>query len=364
VEDELGRLALSLYQAALDNQGWNETLAQVARSFRADMAMLMVIDSVAGRPRRADMLSAHNIAPDALAEYGDRIAALDPWVRYGVRDMPLMVPRRLDQVLPAETFVNTPPFRHFAQHGAPARHALAGRFAAEGDGVSGAISLLRYGSSGAFAEASEPVLEALLPHIQRAAVAHARLHGPGIVMAHAVEALGQAVAVLDAEARPLAMNAEFRALLHGGWFVYRHAAMLPAGNEAAQRFATIVAATATGAAGAVPGGEVVLRHPERHAVLVARILPHARPRSAALVVIHDPAHATPPSPDTLREALGLTRAEAALAAALAEGESVAHHAARRGVSLATVKTQLAALFGKTGTVRQAELVALLLRMAR
>ena len=243
--DELvSHLALRLYAAALDNQGWNETLAEVAHGFHADMAMLMLIDVEADRPRRAGMQAAHNIAPDALAEYGRHLVALDPWVRYGVTRMPPMQATRLDTVIPAESFVDTAPFRHFTRHGIPARHILTARFDPTEDGVTGAISLLRRGESGGFAADTEPALQALLPHLRRAAGAHARLHGAGVAMAHAMEALGQAVAVLDNAARPLAMNPPFRALLADGWFVQRHGAVAPAETARAPRFAAIVAACA------------------------------------------------------------------------------------------------------------------------
>jgi DNA-binding CsgD family transcriptional regulator len=65
----------------------------------------------------------------------------------------------------------------------------------------------------------------------------------------------------------------------------------------------------------------------------------------------------------LREDLGLTRAEAAVAAEILEADGLQAVADRLGVSLATVRTHLAHVFDKTGTRRQAELVRLLLRSA-
>jgi DNA-binding CsgD family transcriptional regulator len=64
--------------------------------------------------------------------------------------------------------------------------------------------------------------------------------------------------------------------------------------------------------------------------------------------------------DRLRIAFGLTRAEARLACAIAEGRSPAEAAALFGRKLTTVRSQLRQVFAKTGTSRQAELVALLL----
>jgi len=65
----------------------------------------------------------------------------------------------------------------------------------------------------------------------------------------------------------------------------------------------------------------------------------------------------------LRAALGLTPAEAALACALAEGDTLQSHAAKRGVSVETVRTLLRGAFRKTGCARQSELVALVLTLA-
>lgn len=57
----------------------------------------------------------------------------------------------------------------------------------------------------------------------------------------------------------------------------------------------------------------------------------------------------------LMQLFGLTPAEARLARAIAAGESLESYAAAAGVGLSTVKTQLRAVFDKTGTQRQAEL---------
>lgn len=58
----------------------------------------------------------------------------------------------------------------------------------------------------------------------------------------------------------------------------------------------------------------------------------------------------------------LTPAEARLASALLRGHSPEEYAGSAGIRISTVRTQLKALFLKTGTRRQAELVALLMRI--
>jgi DNA-binding CsgD family transcriptional regulator len=63
----------------------------------------------------------------------------------------------------------------------------------------------------------------------------------------------------------------------------------------------------------------------------------------------------------LRGTFGLTRAEARLALHLASGRTLGCAAEAFGVRLSTLRSQLAQVYGKTGTNRQVELVALLHR---
>jgi DNA-binding CsgD family transcriptional regulator len=69
----------------------------------------------------------------------------------------------------------------------------------------------------------------------------------------------------------------------------------------------------------------------------------------------------PPAP-LLSGAFGLTPAEARLASIIAEGRSPEHAAEELQISRATARNQLKAIFAKTATRRQSELVALLSRV--
>jgi len=68
----------------------------------------------------------------------------------------------------------------------------------------------------------------------------------------------------------------------------------------------------------------------------------------------------PGAADRLRSRYRLTGAEAALAAALADGSRLSEYAGKRGVSMSTVRTQLKQCFRKTATSRQADLIRLIL----
>jgi DNA-binding CsgD family transcriptional regulator/PAS domain-containing protein len=80
-------------------------------------------------------------------------------------------------------------------------------------------------------------------------------------------------------------------------------------------------------------------------------------QAAAIVFVHDPLGRSAAAADTLRQGLGLTEAEAALALALQAGIPLAGYAGTRGLSLNTVYTHLRRLREKTGCTRMPELIA-------
>jgi len=92
------------------------------------------------------------------------------------------------------------------------------------------------------------------------------------------------------------------------------------------------------------------------------VLPMFLPEVVALVVLRPRSEAT--SGDGLRTRYGLTKSEARLAAALPNGGRLLDVASRLGISYETARTQLRAVFVKTGVNRQSELVALVLKQGR
>lgn len=86
----------------------------------------------------------------------------------------------------------------------------------------------------------------------------------------------------------------------------------------------------------------------------------ARTQGAALLFVFDPEVTPEITADTVRQLFGLTKSEAKLAAALCAGSTMDDVATHRGISINTAKSQLKSIFIKTGTSRQADLIALLL----
>ncbi len=82
--------------------------------------------------------------------------------------------------------------------------------------------------------------------------------------------------------------------------------------------------------------------------------------AVAALFVADPEQRARPSETSLCDLYGLTPAEARVAASLAEGLSVEEVAASHHISRNTVHHQLRAIFRKTATTRQSDLIALLL----
>ena len=117
---------------------------------------------------------------------------------------------------------------------------------------------------------------------------------------------------------------------------------------------------------ALPISPIVV-HRQRKRPLIIQILPidgAARTPflgARALLALSDLDCEAKPDSATFGQACGLSRAETALASLLATGLSPKQAAEQLGVTYETARTQLKAVFAKTGVHRQSELVALLTR---
>jgi DNA-binding CsgD family transcriptional regulator len=95
-------------------------------------------------------------------------------------------------------------------------------------------------------------------------------------------------------------------------------------------------------------------------------VPHRTPdwligkRPVAIIFVTDPERIPKPASRQLKEQFGLTRAEAAFAIEILNGDGIQAAADRLSISRATARTHLARVFDKTGARRQSELVRLLM----
>jgi len=114
-----------------------------------------------------------------------------------------------------------------------------------------------------------------------------------------------------------------------------------------------------------PFGTVELERPRSDQRLVFQAMDiTAMGEAHRLLILIDLTVRTQVCAPALEKIFGLTAAEGRLAAELSRGVPLATIAQSRNVSIATLRTQLASIFAKTGTSRQPELVALLARVCQ
>ena len=107
-------------------------------------------------------------------------------------------------------------------------------------------------------------------------------------------------------------------------------------------------------------GRSIVAYPTR----MPRIATDAFSRFQAIVVLCDLADKAQAPLDDIQKVFNLTQAEARLALRLAEGESLNEICDASDLAYETARNQLKAVFQKTGTHRQGELVALIGRLSR
>jgi DNA-binding CsgD family transcriptional regulator/PAS domain-containing protein len=117
----------------------------------------------------------------------------------------------------------------------------------------------------------------------------------------------------------------------------------------------------------LPTESIVMRRREKASLVIKVLAVEGAARepflgARALLLLTELAPKPAPSIDLLIKAYGLSPAEARLASRVASGISLEDIADELAIALATVRTQIKAVFAKTGTHRQGELVALLARL--
>lgn len=239
-----------------------------------------------------------------------------------------------------------------------------------------AVTLMRPDRAGAFTEADLVDLRRVVPHLGRATRIARSLGWAELrqsVEQNLVDRLPVGIVVVDSAARPILMNAVARRLVAAQDGILLALGRLRAAHadDDAPLQRMLSAALLRPLRIAVAEQASTLRRASGARALSAMASPAGAdpqalpfgPGAAAILVLIDPEHSPPVSAALLRRSFGLTRAEAALALALLAGDSLADFAERTEIAVATARTHLNAIFRKTDTSRQGELVALLSRFA-
>jgi DNA-binding CsgD family transcriptional regulator/PAS domain-containing protein len=238
-----------------------------------------------------------------------------------------------------------------------------------GPGEIGALGVHRSQPQTEYSSADKRPIVRFLPHLQRALQLRRRLSqvvNERDVALDALEHTGVATVVVDREGHIVYANSSAETILREGDAVRTIRGRVVANDSAASkkltRFIREVADTAA-ERNVFAGG--VLAIPRRDRLAVTLLVAPLRAQNkfeggapSAILFIRDPERAMA-SNLALQRLFTLTPAEANIAAALAGGRSVSEIAADNQISLNTMRTHLKHILAKTGTARQAQLVALI-----
>lgn len=365
-DSRLSALIAHYYDAAIDSSLWPGTAARTAQAF--DSASTVI--KLHGGDARVDLLECTD---NLMVSERDRAWAedwhrRDLWVERSVAYGLSRVITDEDLVTPEEQAYSgfyQEWLRHLDIH-----HMLGAVFPAA-DGAIGVLGIHRARDAGAYTGTERRKVALLLPHLQRALrlgqrfSAMTQAHAAAL---HALDCIDTGVIAVDEHCRVILCSAMAETLLRanvelavkGGHLVPRQ----PALRDALDAQVRAAASTARGHL-AGTGAALSIPRPDR-LPLVVEVTP-LRPTlpafggqaPSALVFIRDPE--APADLEKLRELFGFTRTEAAVAAALAQGRPLERIAAGLGIGNATVRSHLKRILAKTGTHRQAEVVALLAR---
>ncbi|HSL16844.1 MAG TPA: helix-turn-helix transcriptional regulator [Methylomirabilota bacterium] len=364
--EELLEIVDRVYAAAQEPVLWPEALQPMAEMFGVRGVNLMFND-LGERPN--GVMVNVGIDPDLVARYNAHYVTVDPVVEASLRVPP-------GGLFDSEELFERSWWRRTELYadlmdGYGLEHINGATLLQEKRGY-GALSMLRGPEGRPLAGEEREAFLLLVRHVRRAIALHRRLavaERRSGMLAELVDRLSVGVVLVDARGGVVHANgaAERIARLGDGFSLGRHGVAGASGSSSAALRALIGRAVETGCGGAVDGGGVVrLERPSNRSPLEVLVSPLGANRRGdgepvAVVIVTDPED-DPPSPtDLLAQMYRLTPREAELAVELVSGGGLVEAAERLGVSVTTARSHLKAVFAKTGTSRQGELIRAVLR---
>ncbi|MFD1710361.1 helix-turn-helix transcriptional regulator [Ottowia sp. GY511] len=367
---EFDQFLHTLYGAVGHDEAWTEVVRALAAALRADVACWCTTDGEG--PQAPSFYAAWNLPEELNRAYAERWLPDNPWLQAGLVRNAFMqgsILRGTDLV-PAPVLRQTRFYREYMLR-YPVEHMLT---AVMSDGsVPGLappmlLNLFRHPQQPDFDAADVARLHLLYPHLLRAFDLHwlQRRRQEQVGLLHQfLDALDFGMVMLDPAAQALYANYAARALAAtpslAPWL-----GQLPVRVTAHDALARLVHAAARGRGGGLVLGDeqrrlMALALPiDEHRRLTADGAPNpAPPPGACMLLLAQQGHAPTGVPDFVTRLFGLSAAEARVLPLLLRGQPPADIATELGVKLSTVRTQLSAIFAKTGAMRQQDLIRLL-----
>lgn len=347
-------MVTALFASLLDAEPWAGFLDTLSVAAAADWATLILTPRGGTQP---GLILTPGADPGIDQDYASRLFAGDPFT--GLPD---------GKVTHFRDFVTTPELEHdpaFRDFIARASTEILGVEIREPGGLELRLRLTRAAQRPPFTSSDAAALERIVPDLRLALRLFDRMAAGETeqrIYAGAVAQMAVGLVILNRHGKTIRMNARAAAILaeRDGIALHGDAVRIEDAELARQFHARIArpndhAPPLTLRIERPSGqGDLLLVAGSAHAPDYVT----AGGGPASVIYLTDPTHAPRISPDALCDLLGLTQAEAGIAADIAGGFSLADTAARRAISPNTVRAHLRAIFTKTGVKRQSQLVHL------
>ncbi len=363
-----------LYRAAAGEVAWTTALNAFQASVGGASTQIVVVD----KAKCSLALAENSDSPyaDAVLEHVREYHRCDPHMA-AVAVLPVGKVLNTQDSFPLAEYRSHPFYRdYWLAYGA---HALLGAKAAEDERHVALIGTTRITGFSSFTHADVLLFGRYIRHLMAAfEIANflAKMRTEAIVGQHLMQSSSRPMILLARDHTVLAANDAATSLLQStdACFV-REGQFHCSANDSAAQLREVIAAFSSPASSdahqsrrdrkafrihGFDGSPVLCSAWDMRPDMVMGLF---GPAAAVLLTLTPQQFSQPADPLWLGSMFDLTPAEARVASALMTGADLASIAAQHGVSLGTVRAQLRAIYAKTGTHRQAQLVALLLSVS-
>jgi DNA-binding CsgD family transcriptional regulator len=379
-QTDYDRLIGALYRGPLETIPWQTFLPLCRAALDAKVISLTLRPPAEGdrgvilnqlRPERGadDSVSVQLADPNdwqALA-YREQFFSLDPFV-----NLPPGKVVTLQELVPDAELRRSEFYRHYLEP-AGVLHILGADIGAP-EAFQARLRFIRGPSEAPFSEQDKVLCGLIVPHLECAIDIHARLSrmtSERDLFAGAVEQLAVGAILLDEHGHFLKANLLANQILEEkDGLQIRQGQLELFDARLSRELKILIQRVLDNGRNNEPAVVQALRVQRRSGRpdlgLLVRLVPQyawaeGQHAPAVVVFISDPAQRGEASEQTLIQLFGLTRAEAALATQLSHGLALQDAASALHISTHTARTQLKAIFAKTGVTRQAELIRLLVK---
>ena len=353
-----------LYEAAVTQDGFLDVFHDVTEALGANVFHMFSWDAVRNAPHLSTYSPGRGY-DETIARYDQYYGALDPRREHVARAA--LGEFAFCQDYLSDAYIERSEFYQDYQIPAGLRYLMGVRLARPGSSDI-LLGMLRATGRTPFSEEDRFNAISMTGHLQRTINLWQDtrvLHRDAALGAELMEQLGLAVFALGRDQRVLFANAQAEALLRASTCLRlehgRLCATFAADNDGLQAALARVAKTRKGESVAVRPSLGAAHEIFLGISLLPAHAAHAAFGDAAMMITARRRGVTSPvTAAQLRQAFGLSAAEAAVGEALILGHTPEEHAASAGVAISTVRSQLRAIYEKTATRSKAEAVGAML----